>query len=68
MSWGKHRWCETNGVTEISQETPVEPQYFKEVFFAGLHLSVNDARSNYGGLVPLVCLYEIDWQKYYSGQ
>jgi asparagine N-glycosylation enzyme membrane subunit Stt3 len=68
MSWGKHRWCETNGVTEISQETPVEPQYFKEVFFAGLSLSVDDARSNYGGLVPLVCLYEIDWQKYYSGQ
>jgi dolichyl-diphosphooligosaccharide--protein glycosyltransferase len=68
MSWGKHRWCETNSVAEIPQETAVEPQYFKEVFFAGLSLSVDDARSKYGGLVPLVCLYEIDWQKYYSGQ
>jgi dolichyl-diphosphooligosaccharide--protein glycosyltransferase len=68
MSWGKHRWCETNGVTEIPQETPVEPQYFKEVFFAGLSLSVDEARNNYYGLVPIICLYEIDWQKYYSGQ
>ncbi|MEM3699334.1 MAG: STT3 domain-containing protein [Candidatus Bathyarchaeia archaeon] len=68
MSWAKHRWCETNGVTEISQEAPVQPQYFKEVFFAGLSLSVSDARNKYGGFVPLVCLYEIDWQKYYSSQ
>ncbi|MGQ9530330.1 MAG: STT3 domain-containing protein [Candidatus Bathycorpusculaceae bacterium] len=68
MSWAKHRWCETNGAAEIPQETAVEPQYFKELFFAGLPLSMNDARSKYGGLVPLVCLYEIDWQKYYSGQ
>ncbi|MDI6805449.1 MAG: STT3 domain-containing protein [Candidatus Bathyarchaeia archaeon] len=68
MSWGKHRWCETNSVTEISQETPVEPQYFKEVFFAGLSLSVTDARNKYRDFVPLVCLYEINWQKYHSGQ
>jgi dolichyl-diphosphooligosaccharide--protein glycosyltransferase len=72
MSWAKHRWCEVNNVIDyeasVANEAPVEPQYFKEVFFAGLSLSVNDARNNYGGLVPLVCLYEIDWQKYYSGQ
>ena len=65
MSWAKHRWCDTHSVAEIPQETAVEPKYFKEVFFAGLSLSVDDARSKYGGLVPLVCLYEIDWQQYY---
>jgi hypothetical protein len=68
MSWGKHLWCEANSVSEISQEEPVEPQYFKEAFFAGLTLSVDDARNKYSGFVPLVCLYEIDWDAYYSTQ
>ncbi|MGQ9506996.1 MAG: STT3 domain-containing protein [Candidatus Bathycorpusculaceae bacterium] len=72
MSWAKHRWCEVNNVVDYEEnvlnEPPVEPQYFKEVFFSGLSLSVNDAGSKYGGLVPLVCLYAIDWDAYYSSQ
>jgi len=68
MSWGKHRWCTLNNVLEVTHEEPAEPQYFKEVFIAGLNLSVDEARSKYGGFVPLVCLYEVDWQKYYSSQ
>jgi dolichyl-diphosphooligosaccharide--protein glycosyltransferase len=73
MAWGKHRWCETNSVTdpEETQWTKnnltaanIEPVYFKEAYFAGVSLSANDAKSKYGGIVPLVCLYQIDWAKY----
>jgi hypothetical protein len=44
----------------------VQPEYFKEAYFAGENLNPIDASSKYGGLIPLVALYEIDWQKYYN--
>ncbi len=66
MSWGKQRWCDQNGVTP--DEEAFEPEYFKEAYFAGVDLSPSEAGTKYGGIVPLVCLYEIDWQKYYSSQ
>ncbi len=64
MSWGKQRWSDKNSV--VADEAGVQPTYFKEAYFAGLELSAFDASGKYGGLVPLVCLYEIDWQQYYS--
>jgi len=64
MSWGKQRWCDQNSAS--SDEPGVQPDYFKEAYFAGLGLSPTDARDNYGQIVPLVSLYEIDWQKYYT--
>ena len=64
MSWGKQRWCDENDATP--DESGIQPQYFKEAYFAGLTLSPNSAYSKYGSLVPLVCLYEIDWSTYYS--
>jgi dolichyl-diphosphooligosaccharide--protein glycosyltransferase len=67
MSWAEQEWCTKNEVT-LYDEAGVQPQYFKEAYIAGLSLSVSDAQSKYGGLVPLVCLYEIDWQQYYSDQ
>ena len=78
MAWGKHRWCENNrgGNDPELQEwlrnfnltsadvqealARIEPKYFKEAYFAGAE------GSGYGGIVPLVCLYEIDWGTYYS--
>jgi dolichyl-diphosphooligosaccharide--protein glycosyltransferase len=75
MAWGKHSWCENNKVGDPEQQEwvrenldveDVKPKYFKEAFFAGANLSVQDAKDDYKGIVPLVCLYEIDWQKYYS--
>jgi len=66
MSWGKQRWCDQNGASP--DEAGIQPEYFKEAYFAGVDLSPSDAGRKYGGLVPLVLLYEIDWQKYYSGQ
>jgi dolichyl-diphosphooligosaccharide--protein glycosyltransferase len=64
MSYGKALWCGTYGVQD--PDMPVAPEYFEEAYFAGLDLSPSDASNKYGGLVPLICLYKIDWQKYYS--
>jgi hypothetical protein len=44
----------------------VQPEYFTEAYFAGVDLNPIDASAKYGGLIPLVALYEIDWQKYYT--
>ncbi|MDH5786737.1 MAG: hypothetical protein OEZ40_00395, partial [Candidatus Bathyarchaeota archaeon] len=68
MSWGKQRWCDTNQVSSFPDEPGFQPEYFKEAYFAGLTLRPETARSIYGSIVPLVCLYEIDWEKYYSNQ
>jgi hypothetical protein len=65
MAWGKHRWCQDNGVVDPEEAEwsknglsvgQIEPKYFKEAYFAGV-----DAGDNYGGIVPLVCLYKIDY-------
>jgi len=64
MSWGEQRWCNQNGASPI--ELGVQPVYFKEAFFSGLDLDPTSAANNYGSIVPLVCIYEIDWQKYYA--
>jgi dolichyl-diphosphooligosaccharide--protein glycosyltransferase len=56
MSWGKQRWCDQNGVSP--DVAGVKPQNFTEAYFAGLHLSASES---YGGIIPLVCLYKIDY-------
>lgn len=64
MSWAKQQYATVWGIT--ADEAGVQPDYFTETYFAGLELPPNQAASQYGLLVPLVCLYKIDWQKYYS--
>jgi dolichyl-diphosphooligosaccharide--protein glycosyltransferase len=64
MSWAKQRWCDTYSISP--DVAGVQPTYFKEAFFSGLSLSPNDMQNKYGNIVPLVSLYEIDWQQYYS--
>jgi dolichyl-diphosphooligosaccharide--protein glycosyltransferase len=66
MSWGKDRWCQVNSVTDPDAANVTQPIYFDEEFFSGETLTSSASQSNYGGLVPLVCLYKIDWQKYYQ--
>jgi len=68
MSYAKQRWAEVSGVQSgvAADETGVQPEYFKEAYFAGENLNPIDAAAKYGGLIPLVALYEIDWQKYYN--
>lgn len=76
MAWGKHRWCENtigSGSDPEQLEWPrnnltvedIQPEYFEEAYFAGVNLSTDEAK-NYGNIIPLVCLYEIDWEKYDS--
>ncbi len=62
MSWAKQRWTENTGGQASPDETAERPYYFKEAYFSG----VNTAPLTYGGIIPLVALYEIDWQAYYS--
>ncbi len=64
MSWAKQRWADTQGV--IPDEGGVQPKYFKEAYFSGLALTAVEASAKYGGLIPLVALYEIDWESYYN--
>lgn len=68
MSWAKQRWVDVSGAQSgiAVDEAAVQPTYFKEAFFAGENLSAIDASAKYGGLIPIVALYEIDWQKYYN--
>lgn len=66
MSWAKQTWTDNCGGPVLPDVTGVQPTYFKEAYFAGGDLSFNDAASKYGGLVPVVALYEIDWAKYYN--
>jgi dolichyl-diphosphooligosaccharide--protein glycosyltransferase len=62
MSWAKQRWTDNTGGLVTPDEQATQPEYFKEAYFAGL----DTGPFQYGGIVPLVALYEIDWQKYYS--
>jgi predicted dehydrogenase len=73
MAWGKNVWCTTNAVTDPDQSNVTAsmgstngPIYFQEEFFSGLTLTPSEAESEYGGIVPLVCLYKINWPLYYQ--
>jgi len=65
MSWGKNQWCEGK-VTDPDAGNVTKPTYFDEAYFSGKTLSSDDSQNKYGGIVPLVCLYKINWDKYYS--
>jgi dolichyl-diphosphooligosaccharide--protein glycosyltransferase len=68
LSWAKQRWVDVGGNESSVQadEAGVEPTYFKEAFFAGEELTALEASSKYGGLIPVVALYKIDWESYYN--
>ena len=65
MNWAKQRWTEVGGASnpqllvtpDIQAEQPI---YFTEDYFSGL----NTGPTTYGGIVPIVALYEIDWDAY----
>jgi dolichyl-diphosphooligosaccharide--protein glycosyltransferase len=68
LSWAKQRWVDVSGIPSQVQadEQGVEPTYFKEAYFAGEDLNPVDASQKYGGLIPIVALYKIDWESYYN--
>jgi dolichyl-diphosphooligosaccharide--protein glycosyltransferase len=58
MRYAVESWKQKHG----KGGSTIELIYFTPEFIAGLD---NDG-SKYGGIVPLVCLYKINWDKYYS--
>jgi hypothetical protein len=68
LSWAKQRWVDVSGTQSGigADAAGVQPTYFKEKYFAGENLNAIDAAAKYSGLIPIVALYEIDWQKYYN--
>ena len=67
MNWALQRWTEVGG--QLNPQTPVtsdttavEPTYFKEKYFSGESTSA----FQYGGIIPIVALYEIDWAAYHN--
>jgi len=64
MSYAWQRWVDTIGnLYGITlSETTATPTYFKEATITGITV----LPSEYGGLIPLVALYEIDWETYNS--
>ena len=61
MSWGRNKWCNTHGIVDPYAVNVTEPVRFKEEYFAGLDLTPDEANAKYGGLIPLVLLYKIDY-------
>jgi dolichyl-diphosphooligosaccharide--protein glycosyltransferase len=58
MNYARERWIQIN----LQGSAPTTKLlYFREARIDGLN-----NKSGYGGFVPLVCLYKIDWEKYYS--
>jgi len=66
MSYAKEKWANVSGIQYgiIPDETGLQLEYFKEAYISGETLNPLDGK--YGGLIPLVALYEIDWEEYYS--
>jgi hypothetical protein len=64
MSYAKDRWGETAGNAATPTVTTniggIVPTYFTEAHFSGKETNP----FKYGGIVPIVALYQIDWAKY----
>ena len=54
------QYCNQTGGLVTPYYQTVEPTYFKPVFIAGKDQNFQQ----FGGIVPLVALYEIDWAAY----
>jgi dolichyl-diphosphooligosaccharide---protein glycosyltransferase len=51
-------------VTVTPHQDTTDPTYFKEAYFAGTNISPYA----YGGLVPIIAIYEIDWDAWNAAQ
>ena len=65
MNYAEVRYAQTqtaSGVNVSPDQTTTQPTYFKEAYFSGM----NVLPGTYGGLIPIVAIYKIDWQAYYA--
>jgi asparagine N-glycosylation enzyme membrane subunit Stt3 len=54
------RTSATLGTQIQADHTATAPTYFKEAYFSGIDVAPN----TYGGIVPIVAIYSIDWAAY----
>jgi dolichyl-diphosphooligosaccharide--protein glycosyltransferase len=64
MSNAEKQWADKYGFT--ATESTSDLSYFTPVYIAGLEVDYTTAAQQYGTLVPLVCLYKINWDAYYA--
>jgi len=62
MSNAEQQWADKNGFTP--SESTATLDYFTPVYIAGLEVDATTAAQQYSTLVPLVCLYKINWDAY----
>ncbi len=63
MNYAKVDYCNymtALGITVTPDQTGTTPSYFTKAYFAG----ENTSPTQYGGLVPIVAIYKIDWDAY----
>jgi hypothetical protein len=65
MSNAEQQWANKYGVT-VSDQTGELPSFFTPAYISGLEADPQTVAYQYGGLVPLVALYKIDWDAYYA--
>ena len=63
MGWAKNQWC-SDKVADPDEQYATKPTYFDEAFFSGKALTVDEAKNKYGGIVPIIALYKINWSLY----
>jgi dolichyl-diphosphooligosaccharide---protein glycosyltransferase len=63
MSYAEQRWSTLNGVSTTDQ-VATTPSYITPAYIAGMEVTPTTAYYQYGGLVPLVALYKINWDAY----
>jgi hypothetical protein len=66
MSYAEQLWSSNNGGVTISGQQGAIPTYFTTAYIAGLEVDPQTSAQSYGGLIPLVALYKIDWDAYYA--
>jgi dolichyl-diphosphooligosaccharide--protein glycosyltransferase len=64
MSHAEKQWATKYSFTPA--QTADDPTYFTPTFISGLEIDPTTAAQQYGTLVPLVCLYKINWDAYYA--
>ncbi|HUJ85052.1 MAG TPA: STT3 domain-containing protein [Candidatus Acidoferrales bacterium] len=62
LSYAEQQWANRYGVTDLDQTTSA-PQYFTPAFISGLEVDPTTSEQ-YGLLIPLVCLYKVNWAAY----
>jgi hypothetical protein len=65
MTYAEQQYA-TGQSLQVADQTGTGPSYFTKAYFAGEEITAEYASNNYNTLVPLVCIYKVNWDKYYA--